>query len=414
MNILLLSAWFPYPPNNGSKIRIYNILRQLSKNHNITLFSFIHDDFREKDVEPLRKYCKEIRTVKGHWFNPKRLKALYGYFSSTPRSLIETYDAGMQNIIDEKINNGQIDLIICSQFSTILYALNCYNIPKIFEEIEISVIKDSINREGLRNKLTLWKLKRFIKKLLLNYDGYTVVSLQERENICNISLSSNCEIIPNGVDLEDYKYDFKKEAKGLIYNGALTYVANFDAMQYFLEKVFPLIKKEIPEIKIKITGRTKGVDIAELQIDQNTELTGYVDDIKPLLINSAVCVVPLRLGGGTRLKILEAMALGTPIVSTNKGAEGIEGLISVNSSTIHDSCLSAVAGSAIHDFHIWIEDDPEKFVKAVIELVNNREFAEQMAINARKLVEKRYGWNSIGEKYEMFIRKVIEKKKNIV
>ena len=160
-------------------------------------------------------------------------------------------------------------------------------------------------------------------------------------------------------------------------------------MQYFLADIYPLIKHEIPDVTLSITGSTKGVDLNGLRLDASVHLTGYVEDIRFPVAQSAVCVVPLRQGGGTRLKILEAMALGTPVVSTSKGAEG----------------LDVVDGE-----HLMIGDTPEAFADAVMRVMRDSNLRERLRCNARILVEHRYDWESIGAQFVALVEGAVKRK----
>jgi glycosyltransferase involved in cell wall biosynthesis len=149
-------------------------------------------------------------------------------------------------------------------------------------------------------------------------------------------------------------------------------------MRYFLADIYPGIRREVSNVSLTITGNTMGVRLKDLQLDDSVRLSGYVDDIKPVIARAAVCVVPLRQGGGTRLKILEAMALGTPVVATSKGAEG----------------LDITPGR-----DILIADDPAEFAHEVIRLLRNSTLREQVTSNARRLVEQCYDWQQIGRRF---------------
>ncbi|MEW6088692.1 MAG: glycosyltransferase family 4 protein [bacterium] len=412
MNILFICSWFPYPPDNGSRIRSFNLIKALSKKHRISLMSFRQSDVSGKDIESLKEYCNDIKAIYFKSFNPKSFKAFWGFFNlTTPRSLIDIYNKEMQENVCNIIKDQKIDLIICTEPQVVLYARKFKKIPKIYSEVEyppLPISRGETFKDLIIYKLRYWKSVNFLKKILSEFDGYGTASEITRQKVSEINSSILNEIIPNGVDIPNHSLSFIKEQKNtIIYSGSMTYGANYDAMEYFLGKIYPLIRKEIKDIKLKITGSIENVDINKLKADNSVELTGYVNDIKSLIISSDVCIVPLRVGGGTRLKIVEAMALGTPVVSTSKGAEGIEGLkpvLSSGASTLEPGTF----------YNIWIEDEPENFAKGVVELLKNREFAEQMAINARKLVEERYDWKMIGEKFGIFIEKVIEKKKNSI
>jgi glycosyltransferase involved in cell wall biosynthesis len=196
-------------------------------------------------------------------------------------------------------------------------------------------------------------------------------------------------VVPNGVDLDRYKDDFGAPEPGtLVFPGALTYGANFDAMAFFLNQVFPLVKARWPEVILRITGRANGVPVDRLPLDERVILTGYLDDVRPTVAQSWACVVPLRIGGGTRLKILEAMALGTPVVSTSKGAEGLE----------------ITPGE-----DILIADEPTEFADAVLRLLDDPVLRTELAANGQRLVREQYGWEQIGKKLSQLLHQVVRK-----
>ena len=189
----------------------------------------------------------------------------------------------------------------------------------------------------------------------------------------------------NGVDCELNRPGMaSRRPASLIYNGALTYDANFDAMFYFLADIYPRIQSYVPNVEMTITGSTRGVHLDWLSLQQSVHLSGYVDDIRPLVAASTVCVVPLRKGAGTRLKILEAMALGTPVVSTTKGAEG----------------LDLVDGQ-----HFLLADDRQAFAECVVRLLKEEGLRQRLTRNARLWVEQRYDWHVIGQQFTALVER---------
>lgn len=398
MNILFISRWFPYPPDNGSKIRIFNLIKQLSIHHNITLLSFSHGFVSKERLTEMMRYCSSVRTSLYENFKPGRLKALCGFFSNLPRSLGYTYSQDMQKIVKQENSKNKFDVVIASQIDTVLYALLIDRTPKIFEEVELSSIYEQFDNQysvllKIRYGLTWWKTSRFISQVLSKFDGFTVVSKQERDLIRNINPEwSMFAIVPNGIDLELNTGKFGAPEPGaLIYSGALTYEANFDAMEFFLNDIFPIITDEEHDVILRITGDYINVPINSLPLNNKVELTGYLDDIRPALAKSWGCVVPLRKGGGTRLKILEAMALGTPVISTSKGAEGLE---------------------VIHEQNILIADNPDDFVRAVLRLLRDKDLRAKLSVNGRQLVEKLYSWDICAVHLEQLLYKVVGQGKN--
>ncbi len=195
-------------------------------------------------------------------------------------------------------------------------------------------------------------------------------------------------VVPNGVDCEHHRPGLALPRPGsLVYNGAMTYSANYDAMQFFLRDVYPLVRAQAPDVSLTITGSTSGVDLAGLALDDSVRLSGYVDDIRPVIAGSAACVVPLRQGGGTRLKILEAMALGVPVVSTRKGAEG----------------LDVVDGE-----HLLLADGPRALAVATVRPLQDGALRARLATNACAPVEQRYDWRAIGAAFTDLVEDAVQ------
>ncbi len=384
MRILYLSPWFPSPPSNGSKIRIYNLLKSLTSRHSIELISFVRDG-EQVDPRGITDICSSIQTINWEEFQPERLKALSGFLADVPRSVYDTYSITMENAVLQSIQTRMPDLVIASELGTAPYAQKISRAPTILEDIEFGSIwerwaKADKTLSRIRHGLTWFKTRRYISKLLQHFTACTVVSPHEK-SILDYMIPNQeiIRILPNGVDLEQFQPDSEQPVENtLIYNGALTYSANLDAMKFFLEQIYPQVKSQIPNVSLFITGSCQGVDISDLDIDDTVKLTGFLPDIRPAIARSWSVVVPLRTGSGTRIKILEAMALGTPVISTNKGAEGLEVAPEIN---------------------VLLADDPADFAKQTIRLLQDSDLRSRLSINGRKLVEAKYGWDGIGEKF---------------
>ncbi len=383
MRILFISSWFPYPPDNGSRIRIYNLIKQLAKRHEIVLVSFSRGPVTEDRIAAMQQHCQSVDVVPLKRFEPAYWRALLGLFSPRPRSFVDTFNALMWNLVKTKAQDN-FDLVILSQIITAPYvsALGTVSTPRVFEEAELTVLweKFAAARHPAarwRYGLSWWKTSRFVARLLRQFDGCTVVSEKESQFVARF-LPDHCSmtVVPNGVDVNWYKGDFgEPQGDTLIYTGALTYRANLEAMVYFLRDIFPLIRARRPEATIRITGKTDGVPLHRLPFGDGVELTGFLKDIRPAIAQSRVCVVPLTMGGGTRLKILEAMAAGTPVVSTSKGAEGLKVTTEEN---------------------ILIADQPAEFADAVIQVLSDDVLYRRLQENGYRLVREHYDWTAIG------------------
>jgi len=412
MRVLFISSWFPYPPDNGARIRTFNLIKRLARDHDITLLSFYRGEMCEARLAAMAGYAHAVHVVPYREFRPNRLRALGGFFAARPRSLVDTYNSEMQALVDRvvadvsdepsadgsgdvstNVAGGQaFDVIVACEMTTALYVASLSQFPRVLEDVELAVIYEQAARARspvarVRYGLTWWKLSRYVARLLREFAGCTVVSAREQELIERIVPSyEGLAIVPNGVDLEVNSGDFgAPKPDTLIYSGALTYDANFDAMAFFLRDVLPLIRARRPNVHLRITGGYKGVPVDKLPLGAGVELTGYLEDIRPAVAQSWVCVVPLRVGAGTRLKILEAMALGTPVVSTSKGAEGLE----------------VTPGE-----DILIADEPEEFADGVLRLLGDRDVRARLSINGRRLVEEKYSWERCGGRLERLLVEV--------
>ncbi len=382
MHILFISWWWPYPANNGSKIRIYNLLRHLSREFQVTLLSFADaDEATPEQLAHMRSFCKRVEVVPKPVYNPSALKATLGYFSRWPRSLVDVYSEPMEHLVKQVCADG-IDAILSSELQTMRYLEVVPHIPGILEEIEITQFHNKVDEaEGqagrLRAQMTLNKFENSLRQLLVHRIAFTVVSEAEKQNVLRFAPpKSDIRVVPNGVDTKANQPDpsIAVEPYRLIYTGAVTYQPNYDAVRYFILDVLPLIRAKTPQAHFYVTGGTGKVDVSDLAAQPGVTFTGYLPSVADAVRASSVMVVPLQSGGGTRLKILEAMALGAPVVSTHKGAEGIN---------VHDGQ------------DIVLADTPEQIATAVQKLFDDPQYRAQIARGGRALVEQTYDWGII-------------------
>ena len=391
MNILFLSRWFPYPPDNGSKLRIYNLIRQLAVQHTVDLISFTSDEISDKHLAPMQPFCRCIETVSYRPFKPRRFKAILGALSPLPRSVLDTDNTQMHAMIQRKVQETPYDLIIASEVDMAQYGRYLPTV-KILEEIELASLQEKVRVERspfkkLRHILMWQKWARYIVATMRAFDGCTVVSEPERQLVGSLLHKSGCatpiQVIPNGVDTAYYQGDFgKPEPDTMVFSGALTYSANYNAVDFFLREVYPLIQAKCPDVKLMITGRLNGVPVNRLPARSGVVFAGYLEDIRPTISRSWISIVPLKLGGGTRLKILESLALGTPVVSTSKGSEGLE---------------------LTSNQEILIADSPSEFASAVLRLFTDPLLRQTLSHNGRQIVASRYDWQMIGQSLNEFI-----------
>ena len=379
MKILFLSRWFPYPANNGSKLRIYNLLRGLSQHHDVTLLSFTDQPDVSPEALEIRSICTDVHVVPWREFDPHSWRARLAFLNLKPRSVVDTFSPEMAQKITGLLNGQEFDIIIASQLPMAAYYPNFGNTPALFEEAELGLsYGDAHDSAGglkrLRHALTWFKLRRYFSQLLKAYQACTVVSEQERQLLKRVfsAHKKEIEVIPNCVNMKDYE-NIRVESKPyqLVFTGSFRYHTNYEAMVWFVGNVFPKILREIPQAQLIITGDSAGLSLPP---SPNVTLAGYVNDIGALIASSAVSLAPLWSGGGTRLKILEAMAIGTPVVATSKGTEGLD---------------------ARNEEDLLIADTPEHFADGVTRLLRDPKLHSHISSNARRLVMEKYDWMGV-------------------
>jgi glycosyltransferase involved in cell wall biosynthesis len=380
MKLLVISTWFPWPPDNGSKSRAYHLLRELAKRHRITLLSFCGDgEPAPERLAPLSEFCESVQAVARGPFHQGAL-TMRGMLSGVPRAYVQGFSPEMMTRIRAVLPGH--DAAVALQVTATLYFRGVTALPVVFEEAEVAVIRDQYVSETrvarkLRRGLTWWKYSRFVRELCRHAAMTTVVSDTERAILEEIGCEADrVAAVPNGVDALDLEWPRPAHrAQRIIYPGSLTYAANADAVAWFLGSVLPLVHRARPDVDFWVTGRTDGASVADPGPSARLTLTGHLPDVRPAIAESGACVVPLRIGGGTRLKILQSMALGTPVVSTSKGAEG----------------LGVTPG-----VDILIGDTPEAFAAHTLRLLGDRGLADNLAAAARTLVRDRYTWARSG------------------
>jgi glycosyltransferase involved in cell wall biosynthesis len=388
LRLLYLSSWFPYPPDNGSRQRAFHLLKQLAARHEISLFAFYDGDQTPPQCDALRAYCRDLTTLPRRMFNPRGIGALRAFVSPLPRSVTHTFDADLYARIQEHAAREAYDAILVGELGMAPYGRGIRAHVKILDAVEAGVFADAFqNAQGaarLRAGLTWWKFKHYVRNLAAEFDALTVVSPREHALVSALGIPARkIHVVPNGVDCKAADaISAAWEPNTCIYNGALTFAPNYDAVRYFVREILPRVRVHEPNARVRITGRADQVAQNELSADNVVLFTGYVADVKPLVKASAVCIVPLRMGGGTRLKILEAMALRTPVVSTSKGAEGL---------------------NVKHREHLLIADTPVEFANAILELFRNPALREQLTRAAYQLVCAEYDWTIIARQLDKIL-----------
>jgi polysaccharide biosynthesis protein PslH len=391
MEILVVSTWWPFPPNNGSKIRLYYLLRALCATHRVTLVAFCPET-ETVAIEP-GDALNNMRVVPVRADPFRHINALPPVKFVSPIPLMCWPSREMQRAVQQAAQSDHFEAVVAYQLPVAPYVLKLPLGPRVFDLDTAPGFQMKERYRRTRRTMARWrawlswqKAERYERALARQFQ---VVAVSPPLELSYLAKFAPCaELTPNGVDCRRNRPGLAKaEPNTLIYPGALTYNANYDAIRYFLAEIYPLLREQIPEISLTITGSTSGVDLSRLQLDSSVQLSGCVADIRPAVSAAGVCVVPIRQGGGTRLKILEAMALGTPVVSTTKGAEGLE---------------------VTDGEHIMLADDPLFFAERVRQILRDPAVRGHLVEKARAMVEARYDWEQIGQQFRSLIEGVVQ------
>jgi len=382
MNVFALSTWCPLPLVNGSTLRAYHLLRVLASRHDVDLVAFsAPGPPTADDVAGLRRVCRTVTILPRSPFTPVA-GARNGLLSMTPRSLVSTDDPEVRALIAARSASAHVAVGFALSAARYLTGLG---IPTVFEEAEPRQIQALAPRaatvpQRLRLRLTWWKHARYLRRVASSMSAVTVVSEQERESLTGIGVdASRIHVVPNGADAADLaRPRAVASPPRLIYAGAVTYAPNLEAVTWFLAEVMPRVRAVRPDVGLWVTGDMGDVTPDRFPSRDHVRLTGRLPDVKDAISGSAVAVVPLLSGGGTRLKVLEALALGTPVVSTRKGAEG----------------LAVVEGE-----ELLLGDSPQAFADAVLRVLGDEALAARLSSAGRARVSSTYTWHAIGREF---------------
>jgi len=378
MKVLLVSAWFPFPPANGVRLRAYHLLRELARSHRVTLLTFAHDsDQPAAHMSALERHCAHVQVVPGSPVMGRRERPT-DWFTAMPRALAASRSPAMQAAVDAVLDDHDVAIGL-TQWSA-PYLMDRRSKPRILDELELTMLAENRRVSGLagiRHRLTWWKQARFVRYLAADFDRITVVSECERAMVgatgCDLSRVS---IVPNAVPRDLLERPITAPMPGrLIYTGSVTYGPNRDAVRWLITEILPRLQVGRPGLALYVTGSTEGVPIADMANRPGVVFTGQVADVQSAIAASAVCVVPLRAGGGTRLKVLEALALGVPVVTTPKGAEGL---------------------GVDDEREVLFASTPEAFAERIGRALDDQDLRQRLIAAGRQLVAERFTWDIAG------------------
>jgi sugar transferase (PEP-CTERM/EpsH1 system associated) len=388
MRILMLTPILPYPLHQGGAIRNFGILRGLSEaGHEVALLSF-HDDSISVESTPLPRLCTEIRTVPPpHRTGAARLRDLI--LSRQPDLVRRLYSPAFEDCLRSLLNHVQFDLIqfeglemaayldlVRRQQPTARLCYDAHNAEYRLQQAIFQVDRREIRRwpAAVYSYIQSRRIARFEAEVCEKVDCVIAVSDEDAIALRNLSQDAPASVVPNGVSVDDYTNSREQLDLGqhvLVFTGKMDYRPNIDAMRWFTSVILPAIQEEIPDTRLYIVGQKPHARVEMLRDKPNVAITGWVTDVRPYLHAAHVYVAPLRMGSGTRLKILEAMAAGCAVVATSYAASGLT--------------------AEVRDVMV-VADDEKAMATAIVALLRAPQKREALGKAAQKYVKQRYDW----------------------
>jgi glycosyltransferase involved in cell wall biosynthesis len=399
MKILFTCKEFPHAKVIGGPIIIYNRLKYFSKNHLVSLAAFFRAG-EEKHIPSVKPFCHDLKLIS---MPAKRspLKTAWDFFTSPiPHYFLRTLGSQkMAETIAEMVQKDRYDFVIgeysvMGQFihnnpllppvRRIVSVHECYYLARLkafrHSRLGLGKLKEAINLKGL---------KKYEFDMYRHADKVLTLTHQDKKKLLDIFAELDIAVVPHGVDVEYFSFSEQKgRERSIVFVGNYLHYPNVDAVLYFYQEIWPRIKSRDSKIKFYVVGQGPPPEIQSLSEDEAVIITGRVDDVRPYLKKGRVFVCPVRLGGGFRGKILEAMAVGTPVVSSSLGAEGVP---------------------AVQRENIIVADNPEEFTQGILDLMNDDKLFEKIRKEARKLVEEKYAWQKGVEIMERVLEKMMKK-----
>ncbi|MCE7983947.1 MAG: glycosyltransferase [Caldilinea sp. CFX5] len=392
LRVAVVTPYLPWPADTGGKLRSYYLIRGLAQQAETDLYTVCYG--APPDAQALAAFCRRVEITV---LQPPSVRwpVLRALTQSLPRSVTYFRTAESMATMRQKLA-GNYDLLVADEIAMAPYLLDLPGqaaTPKIVMRQKIDYLhyaEVAAHRPWNQDKVLDWleaeRLQRFEYTTMPRFDGAVVCSQEDERVAAQQGPTLPIDIIVNGADT-DYFTPMRRPDPDptLLLIGTMHYYPNIDAALYFFETMFPALHQAIPNLKVLIVGHLPPPEIQALGTLPGVTVTGSVPDVRPYLARSWALAVPLRLGGGTRLKIVEAMASGLPVVTTTVGAQG----------------LAATDGQ-----QLLVADTPEAFVQKTVRLLQDPQLREQIAAQGAQLVQNAYSWQGQGRRFADFCVKI--------
>ncbi len=388
LSLLFVTPWLPYPPISGFRTRVFHVMRELARRHDVTLLTYARPE-EAADVEELRGVLAGVDVVPRSrpLFAKKRRAQAQSLLWRRSYQSGRLHSAGMQHAIDAALAARPHDIVQIESSMLGIFDFHT-GAPLVLDEhnIEYEIFARTFREEReparrLFNLVEYLKFRREERRAWERADGIVLTSARERDILARELPGKPLVEAPNGVDITYFAPTAgERDSDQIVFSGLMSYRPNVDAVTYFVREILPLIRERRPRAHFTIVGADPQAEVQRLA-GQAVEVTGRVPDVRPYLARAGAVVVPLRFGSGTRLKVLEGLAMAAPMVSTSIGSEGID----------------VVSGE-----HLQLADTAETFAAAVLRLLDTPATGAALGHHGRRLVENQYAWPSVARRLESF------------
>jgi sugar transferase (PEP-CTERM/EpsH1 system associated) len=390
MRIVWLKTELLHPIDKGGRIRTYHMLRQLCRDHRVTYLTLDDGTAAPDARDRAQEYCHELVTVPFRT-EAKRSAAFYrellgNVFSALPYAIAKYRVPAFTQAIRDAARNA--DVVVCDFLFPSVNVPNGLATPVVLfqHNVEAQIWERHAAHAGNALKRTYmreqWRrMRRFEAQECARFDHVIAVSDEDAALLKRDYSLRDVSAVPTGVDTEYFapSGNVERVDDELVFTGSMDWLPNEDAMQWFTADIWPLIRKRVPNVKLSIVGRTPSPAVQELAVKYSgVAVTGSVPDVRPYLERGSVFIIPLRIGGGTRLKVFEAMAMEIPVVSTRVGVEG----------------LPLTEGA-----EYIAADEAQSFADAVVRLLQDRARAKALAHAAAARVRSEFGWGEVARRF---------------
>jgi sugar transferase (PEP-CTERM/EpsH1 system associated) len=395
VRILCLTSRLPYPPNRGDRLRAFHFIEHLSREHELSLVSFVAGDEERTHVAPLQAYCRDVRVLR---LGPRRsaMNVAGNLWRREPMQVLYYRSQAMRRLVGEMLARTPFDAAYVHLFRMVPYVADRPELYRIVDLTDVisKEIAHSLPYRGSASRL-LYRLER---PRIQHYERWVAEALEETWLISESDAQllrarcpgANIRVVPNGVDLEAFHPMGQAcEPHTLIFVGHLRVFHNVDAVMYLVRDVLPVVQQEIPDCTLRIVGADPGPEVQRLAQNPAVTVTGFVPDLNAYLNRAAVFVAPLRFAAGVQNKVIEAMAAGRPVVTTSMINSGL---------------------GARPEREVLVADDPGTTAGQIVRLLRDEGLRMRIGLAGREFVQQKYSWGHVVERVRAIEEDLVERR----